>query len=74
MLGYLPTTEDMRYETMRLMDLAWWQYSEELKDYILILHMEKENNPDKAEETIEKLLPGELPNNTDKVKLTVNVN
>lgn len=61
MLGYLPCTEDMRYETMKLMDLSWKQTLTKDKPLTLILHMERENNPNKAEETIDKLLPGYKP-------------
>jgi hypothetical protein len=55
MLGYLPYTEDTAGGTCRPMDLSWWGDYDGDYWYDLIIHMERENLPDKDEITLDKL-------------------
>ena len=56
-LGYYPFTEDGADGDCRAMDLSWWTgWDQEAEEWeILELHLERENLPDKDEETLNKL-------------------
>ncbi|WP_216830304.1 hypothetical protein [Alkalihalobacterium elongatum] len=74
MLGFDAFIEDSKFDKAsgrsRPMDLSWWKWDERIdkENYIyLALHLERENQWDKAEETIEKLFaetkPDYIPHN-----------
>lgn len=55
MLGYDTFTEDTIDGTHRPMDLTWWGDYDYTEWTTLVLHLERENSPVKAYETLEKL-------------------
>lgn len=55
MLGYNTFTEDTIDGTHRPMDLTWWGDYDYTEWTTLVLHLERENSPVKAYETLEKL-------------------
>ncbi|MEB1809553.1 MAG: hypothetical protein LPK26_20035 [Bacillaceae bacterium] len=74
MLGFDAFIEDSKYDKAlgrsRPMDLSWWKWDERIdkENYIyLALHLERENQWDKDEETIDKLFsetePDYIPHN-----------
>lgn len=62
MLGFDPFVEDSKFDKLRgrsrPMDLAWWKWDERIdkENYVyLAMHLERENQWNKDEDTIEKL-------------------